>query len=207
MRLLLSLRLIPLGEECSPWAGWPVQYGEWFTGMLVSVPLVLSPDPPTPDSPQVFLVQYALPLSELRVSGYKQYFVHWLFLRDSLRLQLSLPGRQKSCCFSQLDVIWVPFWLWYYRLVSPVWGLDSTLLKGKHCLLKYPFGISAAIFGIIASPLATPPHSVPVLLWGSGFFLLSVVMRLFSSYCSVGYSGRFLYNLVVILDCLGKSLE
>ena len=25
---------------------------------------------------------------------------------------LSLSGQQNPCCFSQLDVIWVPFWLW-----------------------------------------------------------------------------------------------
>ena len=42
---------------------------------------------------------------------------------------LSLPGRQKPCCFSQLDVVWVPFWLCCCRLGSLAWGLDPTLLR------------------------------------------------------------------------------
>ena len=52
-------------------------------------------------------------------------------LRGSLSLQASFPGRQKPCCFSLLDVIWVLSQLWYCRLGSPPWGLDPTLLRGK----------------------------------------------------------------------------
>ena len=51
-------------------------------------------------------------------------------LRGSLSLQPSLPGRQKPCCFSQLDIIWVPFLLWSCRGESS-WGIDPTLFRGN----------------------------------------------------------------------------
>ena len=55
-------------------------------------------------------------------------FWHWPFQRH---LQLSFPGGQKPCCFSQLDVILVSFLLWCYRLGSPAWGLEPTFLRGN----------------------------------------------------------------------------
>ena len=69
---------------------------------------------------------------------------------------------------------------------------------GNTQLLKYPSRSSAATHGSPPSPLVAPPHLLPVLLWWSGFFCLPLVVRLLSSQCSVGYSGWFLYNLVVI---------
>ena len=48
----------------------------------------------------------------------------------SLSLQLSVPGREKPCCFSQLDVIWVLFRLWFCKLGILGWGLDPTLPRG-----------------------------------------------------------------------------
>ena len=39
--------------------------------ILVALPSFLSPEPPTPDSPQVSLVHFALPLPESKASGYK----------------------------------------------------------------------------------------------------------------------------------------
>ena len=78
--LLVSLRLMLFGEECSAWERWLLQYGERLsTGVLAPVPSVLSPKLPTPDSPQVSLVHSAFPLLQPRVSGYKQNFVHWPF--------------------------------------------------------------------------------------------------------------------------------
>ena len=58
----------------------------------------------------------------------------------------------------------------------------------------------SATHGSPASPFMSPPHSVPVTLWWSSFFSLSVVIRLLSSSCSVGYFGWFLFNLVLIPD-------
>ena len=121
-------------------------------------------------------------------------------LRGSQDLQPFLPGRQKPCCFSLLNVIWVPSQLWCCRLGSPAWGLDPTLLRGNPQPLKYPSGTLAATHGIPDSPLLPPTHSVPVSLWLSDLFCLSVVIRLLSSYFSIDYSRRFLYNLVVIPD-------
>ena len=44
---------------------------------------VLSPELPTPNSPQTSLVHSALPLLEPRVNGCKRNFVHWPFKRLS----------------------------------------------------------------------------------------------------------------------------
>ena len=106
-----------------------LQYGEHSTGILVAVPLVIFPQPPTPHSPQVFLVHCILPLLEPRVSSWRWNFVIWLFKSLSASL-LSLPGRQKPCCFWQLVVISVLFWLRCYRMGRPACGLDATLLRG-----------------------------------------------------------------------------
>ena len=123
---------MPLGGESSIGERWLLHYGEWLsTGILVAVVLILFPEPPAPKSPQASLVHCAFPLLEPRVSGYNQNCVCWVF-RGSLRLQSFLTGRQKRCCFSQLDVIWVPFQLWFCRLGYPSWGLDPTLIRGKH---------------------------------------------------------------------------
>ena len=52
-------------------------------------------------------------------------------LRGSQNFQPSLPGRQKPCCFSELHVIWVSFWLWCCKLRSPACSLEPTLLRGN----------------------------------------------------------------------------
>ena len=75
---LLLLRLLPFGEEYSIWERWLLQYKEWLsTGILVSLPSVLSPEPATPESLQVSLVNSSLCLPEPRVNGCKQNFLCW----------------------------------------------------------------------------------------------------------------------------------
>ena len=74
------------------------------------------------------------------------------------------PCRQKLCCSSQLYVIWVPFWLWCCRLGIPAWDLDPTLLRGITGSLQYSSSTSADTHGSPASPLAPPPHYLPVTL-------------------------------------------
>ena len=46
-------------------------WGMTQTGILEAVPSILSPEPPTPDSPQDSLVHFALPLPEPMLSGSK----------------------------------------------------------------------------------------------------------------------------------------
>ena len=121
-------------------------------------------------------------------------------LNGSLWLQPSLSGRQKLWHFSHLDV-WVPFWFWCCRLRSPGWVSDPTLLRGEHpWATEFPSGTLAAILGSLTSPPESLPCSILVTLWWSSFFCLFMVTRFLSSYCSVGYSGWFLYNLVIIPD-------
>ena len=50
-------------------------------------------------------------------------------LRSSLNLQQSLPGRQKPCCFSHLNVSWVPFWPLCYKPGNSACALDPTSLR------------------------------------------------------------------------------
>ena len=94
----------------------------------MAIPSVLSPETSTPDSPQASIVHPALPLP--RVSGSNEILCIGPS-RGFLHLQQSLPRRQKSWYFSQLDVIWVLFWHWCFRLGSPAWGLDPTFLRGN----------------------------------------------------------------------------
>ena len=75
-------------------------------------------------------------------------------LRGLLCLQPFYPDRQKPCCFSQLDVIWISSWLWYCSLGSSAWGLGTTLLRRNPPLLKYSSRTSAATRGSPGSPLA-----------------------------------------------------
>ena len=119
---------MPLGGECSVWERWLLQYGGWLSsGILAALPSVHSPDPPTPGSPQAFLVHSSLCLPEPRVSGCKWGFVHWPFKRlfespavslwQTETLQLFTAGCYLGtfCC---------------YRLGSLAWGLYSILLRG-----------------------------------------------------------------------------
>ena len=74
-----------------------------------------------------------------------------------------------------------------------------TLLRGNPptAEISTPEGVSlpAASHGSRASTSSALPTT---LLWWSGFFCLSMVIRLFTSYCWVGYEGWFLSHLVVI---------
>ena len=45
---------------------------------------------------------------------------------------------------------------------SSGWSLDPTLLKGNPLATEIPSGTSATTCGNPASPLAPPPHSLPV---------------------------------------------
>ena len=102
----------------------------------------------------------------------------------------------------------------FHRWMLPVYFLCSHTVGwgtklGFHTLhfsggspqpLKYLSGTLAAIHGSPASPFMSALHSLPVILWWSCFFCLSMVIRLLSHYCSVVYSGWFLPNLVIIPD-------
>ena len=61
----------------------------------MTLPLVISPEPPTPDALQVSLVHSALPLLEPRVSGYKGNFVRWPFMWASVSPTVS-PGQAET---------------------------------------------------------------------------------------------------------------
>ena len=87
---------------------WLLQYGEWFrTGILVADPIALSAELPTLDSAHVSLVHPALLLPKSRVNDYNKNFVHCPLKKLSVCLPISLW--QRPHCFSQLDVICVPF--------------------------------------------------------------------------------------------------
>ena len=106
----------------------PAVWGWLSTGILAAAPSVLSPKH-HPVTPQAFLLYSArfcqspelVVTSEILCIGP---------LKGSLLLQPSVPGREKSYCFSQLDVFWVLFRLWCYRLGHPSWGLYPTFLRG-----------------------------------------------------------------------------
>ena len=90
---------MPLGEGCWAWERWLLKYAEWLsTGILAAISSVLSPESPTPDSPQASLVHSALPLSQPRLSGCNKILCIGP-LRGCVCLQPSLPGRKKPCCF------------------------------------------------------------------------------------------------------------
>ena len=79
-----------------------------------------------------------------------------------MHLQPSLPGGQKPHCFSQLDVIWVPFPV----LVLSAGGLSLgfrlyTSQVEPLQLLKYPSQRQLQPVHSPASPLA-PPYSLSV---------------------------------------------
>ena len=172
-----------LGEECSAWERWPLQYGEWLsTGILAAVPSVLSTEPPAPDTPKASLFHSTLPLLEPRICDCKWNFVHWSLKRFSDSLGIS-PWQTETLRLSQLDVICVPFGLWSCRLWSPAWALDPTFSRRTppHKMLKCPSGTPPASRESPASPLVTPLHCLPVFLGWSGFFSLSMVIRLLSS--------------------------
>ena len=129
---------MPLEEELSAWERWLLQYGEWLSTVIIAaIPSVLLSETPIPDFPQASLVYSALPLLEPRASGYKQNFVCWPFKRLSASLAISL-WQKKTFFFSQLDVIWVSFWLWFCGLGSPARGLDPTLLRGTPSYWNIP---------------------------------------------------------------------
>ena len=167
-------------------------WGMTQPGILVAVPSVLSPEPPSTDPPQESLAHSALPLLEFRVSSCKRNFVHWPFKRLSASPAVS-PWQIVTRCFWQL----VTFWLWCCTLGRPSWGLGPTLLRGNSMAAE----ISLQNFSCHLwepNPSTPPLHCLPVWFRWSGFFCLSLVTRLLCSQCSVGYSGWFLYNLVVI---------
>ena len=156
---------MPLGEECSAWERWLLQYGEWLsTGILVAVPSVLSPEPPAPDSSQVSLVHTALPLPNFKVRGCKQNFVCWSF--KSLLASLAISSWQMETLLLFTAGCYLGFFR-LRRLESPPWGLDPTLLRGK------PPSCWNIPLELQLLPLGTSvlPTSLAVVKW----FLLSVL--------------------------------
>ena len=119
-------------------------------------------------------------------------------LKGSLHLQLSVPGREKPWCFSELDIIWVLFGFWCWRLWSPVWGSNDTLLRGV------PLATEIFLWHFSCHPweLSQPSHVSSTLHISHimvKMFLLSVCS--YQAFCcSVVYSRIFLCNLVVLPD-------
>ena len=148
----------------SAWERWLLQYGEWLsTENLAAVPSVLSPEPPTPDSPQASLIHFALPLLEPRVSDYKWNFVGWSFKRLWVSSVLT-PANRNSAAFHSCLLSG------FLSSSSAVgWGAQlgvytSHFLGQPSWLLNYPSGTSSAVHGSPASPLTTTLHSLPDLL-------------------------------------------
>ena len=190
-----------LTEESSVWEGCLLYYGEWLSmGILVAVPSVLSPEPPTPESPQVFPVYSAFPLRELRVSGSKWNFVRWPFKRLSASPAISpFADRNQAAFYS-----WMLFgFLSGYGAIS--WGaqlvvsFNSILLRGNPPAAEYlelqlpPVGAQPALLCF-----RTPYQSLcgeavsSVCPWLFGFSPASVQLVI---------QDDFFYNLVVIPDC------
>ena len=163
---LLLLRLLPFGEEYSIWERWLLQYKEWLsTGILAAVPSVPFPEPPYPDSPQVSLVHSALPLPELRVSIYKQNFVHWPFKRLSVSLAISPWHTETLLLFT------AACYLCFFPALVPWAGVPSLRFRlhiSQGNPRPWPAEISLWNFschpGSLASPLAPSPHSLRVSL-------------------------------------------
>ena len=126
-------------------------------------------------------------------------------LNGSLRLQLSISGREQPCCFLPLVVVCVLYGLWFLWLGIPAYNLDPTLPRGSNWPLNNSPG--AAACGHPASLLESPLYSLPIRLCWSWFFCLSKVIRLLCCYCSVVSSGWFLYNWVVIPDWFWEEVS
>ena len=146
------------------------------TGNLVVVAPVLSPEPPTPDSPQVSLVHSVLSLPEPRVSGCKQnYMCFWPFKRLSECPAVSLWQTETLLLFTAGCYL-SSFQLWCCREARL--GCRPHISQGNPQLLKYPSGSSAAAPGSPASsPLTPSPHCRPVSSCG-GEVLSSVCLWL-----------------------------
>ena len=86
--------------------------------------------------------------------------------------------------------------LWFSRLGSPAWGLDPTLLRGRPLSCSPPLEFQLPSMG--APPALLHPSTSHQSYFGE---VVSFVHDYKASLqCSVGYSGWFLYNLVVIPD-------
>ena len=84
-------------------------------------------------SPRLFSSIFSLlfpPFAGIQGKWQQRNFVLWPFKRLSASPAV-LPGWQNPYCFSQLDIIRVPFQLWWCRLGRPTWGLDTTFLRGN----------------------------------------------------------------------------
>ena len=186
------------GEEYCAWARWLLQFGQWIcTVILAAVPSVHSPESPTTDFLQVSVVHSALSLLKPTISGYKWNFLTWPFKWLSESPIIS-PWQKEPCCFSQLSVFWVPFWIWCCRLGSQDWGLDIPPIKGNPTDTEISLQTFSCHHRSPSSPLMTPPQPLPV-VWWSGFFC--PLLKDFSpANVKLVIQGGFLYNLVVIPD-------
>ena len=114
-------------------------------------------------------------------------------LRGFLHLQPPLYGRQKPCCFSQLDVFWVPFLAVLLQAGEPSLGFRPDISQGK------PPGHPNIPLDLLLPPVEAQPslscllHTPYQFHCGEvGFFdSLSMVIRLLSTQGSLCYSGCF----------------
>lgn len=102
---------------------------------------------PRATNPSVFSHNSSLlysPFARDQRNSCKKDFVCWPLERVSEFLidSLSLPGRQKSRCFSYQ--MWTSLLVWCYELGSLAWAWDPMLIQGIPSQLRYPSGSSGA---------------------------------------------------------------
>ena len=144
---LQSPRLMLHGGLAPPKKTWLLQYGEWLsTGILEADPSVLSPEPPTPDFPQVTLVDSALPLLEPKMSVCKWNFVLWPFKTVPVPLAIS-PRWTETAAFHS----WILCGCLFLALIlwagEPGLGIRHKTSQGNFLKLRYSSGTSATACG------------------------------------------------------------
>ena len=134
-------------------------------GILLAIPLAISPESQIPISPHTTVFHYALSLLEPRVSGCEQDFVHWSFKRTPVSLAdscLSLVDRISADFHSQM--LYGPLFLAMVLYAGRLEWLRPHAPQGEPWWLTYPSGISATGHGSGACPyhLSTLPTSLCV---------------------------------------------
>ena len=156
------------------------------------------PKPLSPNFPQTSLVHSVPPLLKPRGRGYKWNCMHWPFKSLSVSSAVSpwqteiLPLFTAGCHLGSFPAL-------VLQAGEPSLEFRPHTSQKEHPWpLKFPSSTPSSTRGSPASPFASPLHSAPVILWWSGFFCLSMVVRLLSSYCPVGYFRWFICDLFVI---------
>ena len=110
------------------------------------------------------LVHSAISLPEPRVSGCKWNFVCWIFKRFSESPAFA-PWQTETPVFHRHMLLGFPSRFWYYRLESPAWVLNPTLIRGNTLAPEISLQNFSHCPRSPASFLVLPLHSLPVTLW------------------------------------------